>query len=92
MIAQYLCNSSCASLLHCGAACCRYAVDIVPAQHRGLGISLYRTMGDLGFVVMPIFCGALADVYSVETAFQSLGVMVVSSGVFFALVATPVRP
>eukprot|EP01048_Picozoa_sp_COSAG05_P015326 COSAG05_NODE_1835_length_3992_cov_2.405343_2_plen_50_part_00 len=49
-------------------------------------------MGDLGFVVMPIFCGALADVYSVETAFQSLGVMVVSSGVFFALVATPVRP
>ena len=66
-----------------------YAVDIVPPQHRGLGIALFRTLGDVGFVAMPVLCGAIADVYSVEVAFQFLGTMVIGSGLSFALAARP---
>jgi MFS transporter, DHA1 family, multidrug resistance protein len=47
-----------------GPAPAAYAADIAPANARGLAMGLYRTTGDVGFVVGPPMLGALADATS----------------------------
>jgi multidrug resistance protein len=44
-----------------GPAPAAYAADVIPPAARGVGMGLYRTYGDLGFVVGPPLLGWVAD-------------------------------
>jgi MFS family permease len=44
-----------------GPAPAAYAADVVPEEARGLGMGLYRTYADVGFVVGPPLLGWIAD-------------------------------
>jgi len=44
-----------------GPAPAAYAADISPPHLRGLGMGLYRSSGDIGFMVGPPLLGAVAD-------------------------------
>jgi len=44
-----------------GPAPAAYAADVIPAEARGLGMGLYRTYSDVGFVVGPPLLGSIAD-------------------------------
>jgi|EP01047_Picozoa_sp_COSAG01_P007395 MFS family permease len=73
-----------------GPATQAYAVDIISPQHRGLGIALYRSMGDVGFLGAPLLVGALADAYSLEVAMRALAIATIGSGGFFWINGTQV--
>jgi MFS family permease len=45
-----------------GSAPAAYAADVVPPEARGAGMGLYRTYGDLGFVLGPLLLGWIIDV------------------------------
>ena len=57
------------------------AADVTPAQHRGLGTSLYRSAGDVGFLAAPIVFGLLADFTSVDLAMQALAMTCAGSSI-----------
>jgi MFS family permease len=66
-----------------GPAPAAYVADIAPASLRGLAMGMYRTSGDVGFVVGPPLLGAIADVTSIGTGLIANGVLVaVAAGVF----------
>jgi multidrug resistance protein len=44
-----------------GPAPAAYAADVIPASARGVGMGLYRTYGDVGFVVGPLLLGWIVD-------------------------------
>ncbi len=44
-----------------GPAPAAYAADVIPAQARGMGMGLFRTYSDIGFVVGPLLLGWIAD-------------------------------
>ena len=44
-----------------GPAPAAYAADVIPAEARGVGMGLYRTYADMGFVVGPLLLGWIAD-------------------------------
>ncbi len=44
-----------------GSAPAAYAADVVPPQARGVGMGLYRTYGDFGFVLGPLLLGWTID-------------------------------
>ena len=44
-----------------GPAPAAYSVDIAPENARGLAMGLYRSSGDVGFVIGPPLLGFLAD-------------------------------
>ena len=72
-----------------GPAIPAYANDVIPPAQRGLGIALFRSAGDIGFVGAPILVGALVDLTSVEMGLRGLGLMVTASACTYALGATP---
>lgn len=45
-----------------GPAPAAYAADVIPEEARGLGMGLFRTYSDLGFVIGPPLLGWIADV------------------------------
>ena len=53
-----------------GASPAAYAADLAPARHRGGTIGLYRTFGDMGFVIGPVLLGWVADLSSYATALR----------------------
>ena len=58
-----------------GPAPAAYAADVMPAQARGLGMGLYRTYADAGFVIGPPLLGWIADVtdsYGWSLAFNAV--------------------
>lgn len=57
------------------------AADVTPDAHRGLGTSLFRTTGDLGFVLAPPLLGLVADSTSIPDAMQLLAVGSAAAGV-----------
>jgi len=44
-----------------GPAPAAYAADVMPEESRGLGMGLFRTYSDVGFVVGPLLLGWIAD-------------------------------
>lgn len=66
-----------------GPAPAAYAADISPPHLRGLGMGLFRTAGDFGFMVGPPMLGAIADVTSYETALVVNAVLMGLAALFF---------
>tara|TARA_B000000441_G_scaffold53248_1_gene35451 strand:- start:343 stop:756 length:414 start_codon:yes stop_codon:yes gene_type:complete len=69
-----------------GPAPAAFVADLFPERLRGLGIGLYRSAGDVGFVVGPPALGWLSDTASMSIAFQIAGFLVAAAGVIFVLV------
>ena len=58
------------SMALAGPAPAAYVVDISPKEITGITMSLYRTAGDIGFVIGPPILGLIADKYSLETSLE----------------------
>jgi len=69
-----------------GPAPAAFVADLFPEQLRGLGIGLYRSAGDVGFVLGPPTLGWLSDNASMSVAFQAAGCLVGAAGICFVLV------
>ena len=69
-----------------GPAPAAFVADLFPEQMRGLGVGLYRSAGDVGFVLGPPALGWLSDNASMSVAFQTAGCLVGAAGVYFVLV------
>lgn len=70
-----------------GPAPAAYAADIAPPGMRGVSMGLYRTFGDLGFMIGPILLGFLADVTSFGWALGFDAIILVSIALLFAVFA-----
>ncbi len=70
-----------------GPAPAAYAADVAPAQARGLAMGLFRTFGDIGFVLGPVGLGLLADLAGFTFALVFDAVLVVAFALMFVLFA-----
>ena len=70
-----------------GPAPAAYAADVAPEKARGLAMGLFRTFGDVGFVIGPLGLGALADLAGFTFALVFDAVIVVTFAVLFAVFA-----
>lgn len=76
-----------------GPAPAAYAADIAPARARGFAMGVYRTYGDLGFVIGPPLLGWLSDVTSYSGAlYFNAGLILVSTAAFALLARETVGP
>ena len=69
-----------------GPAPAAFVADLFPERMRGLGVGLYRSAGDVGFVLGPPALGWLSDNASMSVAFQTAGCLVGAAGVYFVVV------
>ncbi|MPZ98179.1 MAG: MFS transporter [Dehalococcoidia bacterium] len=70
-----------------GPAPAAYAADIAPPHLRGLAMGLYRSSGDIGFMLGPPLLGALADATSYGWGMTANAVFVTTAAVIFLLAA-----
>lgn len=70
-----------------GPAPAAYAGDIAPPELRGLGMGMYRTAGDVGFVAGPSLLGLLADRTSIGWAMVANAALMTFASLFFGAVA-----
>ncbi len=70
-----------------GPAPAAYVADISPPDQRGLGMGLYRTAGDFGFLIGPPVLGALADRTSFGWGLATNAALIAIATLTFALVA-----
>jgi MFS family permease len=70
-----------------GPAPAAYAADLAPPEARGLAMGLYRTTGDIGFLVGPPLLGALADTTSFGWGLMANAVLAGLSALAFAALA-----
>lgn len=70
-----------------GPAPAAYAADIAPPALRGLAMGLYRSAGDIGFVVGPPLLGAIADATSIGWGLAVNGVLVAGAAIGFGVLA-----
>jgi len=75
-----------------GPAPAAYAADIAPESGRGFAMGLYRTYGDLGFVIGPPIMGWIADTWGYAGALYFNTALVAVSAVAFALWAPETAP
>lgn len=76
-----------------GPAPAAYVADIAPARARGLAMSLYRSAGDIGFVIGPPLLGVIADGNSFGWALGANAALVALATLLFVLIAREtVRP
>jgi MFS family permease len=66
-----------------GPAPAAYAADISPPHLRGLGMGLYRSSGDFGFMVGPPLLGAIADGTSYAFALAVNAALIAVAALFF---------
>lgn len=66
-----------------GPAPAAYAADIAPPHLRGLGMGLFRSAGDAGFMIGPPLLGAIADWTSYETALAVNAALIGLAALFF---------
>jgi predicted MFS family arabinose efflux permease len=67
-----------------GAAPTAYAADVAPPRMNAAAMSLYRTLGDSGYVVGPIVLGLITDGFGVEAALVTGAGLLASVGLLFA--------
>jgi multidrug resistance protein len=68
-----------------GPAPAAYAADIAPASSRGFAMGLYRTYGDIGFVVGPPLMGYIADTSTYAGALYFNAALVAITAAAFAV-------
>ena len=68
-----------------------YVADIIPRENYSSGMSLYRVVGDLGFMIGPVFLGWMADMrgFNAPLLFTALYIVVAAS--LFQLMAKEPR-
>ncbi|HJM21060.1 MAG TPA: MFS transporter [Acidimicrobiales bacterium] len=66
-----------------GPAPAAFVANLFPERLRGLGIGLYRSAGDVGFVLGPPALGWLSETASMPTAFRTAGCLVAAAGIWF---------
>lgn len=71
-----------------GPAPAAYAADVAPPDLRGLGMAMYRTAGDIGFVIGPPLLGAIADATTIRVALLVNAGLVIAATAAFAVVAS----
>jgi len=74
-----------------GPAPAAYAADVAPREVRGLAMGLYRSAGDLGFVIGPVLLGAIADATTLGGALAANAVIVFAVTLLFAATAREQR-
>ena len=70
-----------------GPAPAAYVADIAPVELRGVAMGMYRTSGDLGFLIAPPLLGWLADATSIGTAMVVNAVLVAAASLWFLVAA-----
>lgn len=70
-----------------GPAPAAYTADIAPPHLRGLAMGMFRTSGDVGFMVGPPLLGALADATSFGWGLAANGVIMAAAGLWFLVAA-----
>ena len=74
-----------------GPAPAAYAADVAPREVRGLAMGLYRSAGDLGFVIGPVLLGAIADATTLGGALAANAAIVLTGTLLFAVLAREQR-
>ncbi|MDH4145740.1 MAG: MFS transporter [Acidimicrobiia bacterium] len=70
-----------------GPAPAAYVADLAPSQLRGVVMGMYRTVGDVGFVVGPPLLGAISDRAGAPAAlYANAALLVVAAIAFLVLV------
>jgi DHA1 family multidrug resistance protein-like MFS transporter len=70
-----------------GPAPAAYAADIAPPELRGLAMGLYRSSGDIGFLIGPPLLGALADATTFAWGFTANAILLAVAALFFLVMA-----
>ncbi|MBM4441484.1 MAG: MFS transporter [Candidatus Rokubacteria bacterium] len=70
-----------------GPAPAAYAADIAPPELRGLAMGLYRSSGDVGFLIGPPLLGAIADATSYGWGFGANALLIGAASLFFLVAA-----
>jgi DHA1 family multidrug resistance protein-like MFS transporter len=70
-----------------GPAPAAYVADISPPDQRGLGMGLYRSAGDFGFLIGPPLLGALADRTTFGLGLAANAALIAVAALTFAVVA-----
>lgn len=68
-----------------GPAPAAYAVDISPPGLRGLGLGMFRSAGDIGFLLGPPILGYIADRSSYDASLVADGVFMIVASLAFLL-------
>jgi len=70
-----------------GAAPATYAADTAPPGMNAAAMSLFRMLGDIGYVAGPISLGLIVDFHGPTAALAVCALLLAASGVLFALFA-----
>ena len=70
-----------------GSAPATYAADMAPPGMNAAAMSLFRMLGDIGYVAGPIGLGLITDVYGPTVALIVCAGLLAASGLLFALFA-----
>ncbi|MCP5028714.1 MAG: MFS transporter [Actinomycetia bacterium] len=68
-----------------GPAPAAYVADIAPPHRRGMGVALYRSAGDAGFLAAPPLLGLLGEATSIATAMTVSAILVAGAAVVFVI-------
>jgi MFS family permease len=74
-----------------GPAPAAYAADMAPVGMNASAMGLYRMLADTGYILGPLLLGFAADLASPEAALTATAVMVILSGIMFAILAPESR-
>lgn len=67
-----------------GAAPAAYAADLAPPGMNATAISMFRMLGDIGYVVGPIALGAAVDLFGPQRSLLASALALVAVGLLFA--------
>jgi MFS family permease len=70
-----------------GPAPSAYVADLAEGQGIGARLGVYRSFGDIGFILGPICLGLVSDAAGYGTALAINAAMIIVTGLFFAMVA-----
>lgn len=74
-----------------GPAPMAYAMDISSGSNYGLLVGLYRTIGDIGYVLGPLLLGQIADLSGYNIAIITNGLLLLLGSIIFWLFAEEKR-